>query len=117
MTATVETVSEQLDLAAIIPSERIIPAVAQAITLTETDVGTIISNKVETMLYFFIVGTATAQVSRAQIGGADGEPSCELTGEELTDYWHTSLGKFRFTIEDLPQYLQYIYQLLNVRTA
>jgi hypothetical protein len=39
MTATVETVVEQLDLAPIIMSERVIPAVARAVTLTDTDVG------------------------------------------------------------------------------
>lgn len=39
MTATVETVSEQLDLAAIIPSEKVVSAVARAITLSEPDVG------------------------------------------------------------------------------
>lgn len=65
-------------------------------------------------IFFNILGTATAHVSKPHIGGVDGETSCEPGGEELLDYWHTSLGKFRFTIEDLPQYLQYIYQLLNV---
>lgn len=40
MTATVETVSEQLDLAAIIPAEKVVTAVARAITLSEADVGT-----------------------------------------------------------------------------
>lgn len=39
MTATVETVSEQLDLAAIIPTEKVVTAVARAITLSESDVG------------------------------------------------------------------------------
>lgn len=39
MTATVETVSEQLDLAAIIPAEKVVSAVARAITLSESDVG------------------------------------------------------------------------------
>lgn len=39
MTATVETVSEQLDLAAIIPAEKVVTAVARAITLSESDVG------------------------------------------------------------------------------
>ena len=38
MTATVETVSEQLDLAAIMPTEKVM-AVARAVTLSETDVG------------------------------------------------------------------------------
>lgn len=41
MTATVETVSEQLDLAAIIPAEKVVTAVARAITLSESDVGKI----------------------------------------------------------------------------
>lgn len=39
MTATVETVTEQLDLALNIPDERAVPAVARAVTLTDTDVG------------------------------------------------------------------------------
>lgn len=39
MTATVETVAEQLDLAAIIPTEKVLPAVARSVTLTETDTG------------------------------------------------------------------------------
>lgn len=39
MTATVETVSEQLDLAAIMPAEKVVSAVARAITLSESDVG------------------------------------------------------------------------------
>lgn len=37
MTATVETVSEQLDLAAIIPAERVVNAVTKAITLAEIE--------------------------------------------------------------------------------
>lgn len=39
MTATVETVTEQLDLALNIPDERVAPAVARAVTLSDTDVG------------------------------------------------------------------------------
>jgi len=39
MTATVETVSEQLDLAAIMPTEKIMPAVVRTVTLSETDLG------------------------------------------------------------------------------
>lgn len=39
MTATVETVSEQLDLTAIMPSEKVVSAVARSITLSDTDVG------------------------------------------------------------------------------
>lgn len=39
MTATVETVSEQLDLAAIMPSEKVVSAIARSITLSDADVG------------------------------------------------------------------------------
>lgn len=63
-----------------------------------------------------ISGTAKAEVSKAKVAH-DGEPEENDAGsDDLLDQqlWQTSLGKFRFTIEDLPQYLQYIYQLLNV---
>lgn len=33
---------------------------------------------------------------------------------DLSNLWQTSLEKFQFAIEKLPQYLQYIYQLLSV---
>lgn len=39
MTATVETVAEQLDMAAIMPAEKVLPAVARSVTLTETETG------------------------------------------------------------------------------
>lgn len=63
-----------------------------------------------------LTGMATAQVSRARVS-QDGELETDTGSDELVDhFWQTSLGNFRFTIEDLPQYLQYIYQLLNVKT-
>lgn len=34
--------------------------------------------------------------------------------EDGDDYWHTSVGKFKFTLDQLPQTLQYIHQLLTV---
>ncbi|XP_046405195.1 protein unc-79 homolog isoform X2 [Ischnura elegans] len=113
MTATVETVSEQLDLAPIIPTERVLPAVARAITLTDTD-----------------VATATVQVAKATLVGEDeevgdgcwkdddgtgiGEGSgADGAGGEGDQFWHTSVGKFRFALEDLPQTLQLIHCLLK----
>jgi hypothetical protein len=35
--------------------------------------------------------------------------------EELDDFWHTSVGKFRFSLDELPQHLQLIHELLKVR--
>ncbi|XP_065094770.1 uncharacterized protein LOC135715418 [Ochlerotatus camptorhynchus] len=104
MTATVETVSEQLDLAAIIPSEKVVTAVARSVTLSEAD-----------------VATATVQIAKPTIVGDSGEGLEESADSETLydlvddgdDFWHTSVGKFKFTIDNLPQSLQYIHQLLK----
>nr|XP_023011875.1 protein unc-79 homolog isoform X2 [Leptinotarsa decemlineata] len=95
MTATVETVSEQLDLP-IIPAEKVVSAYARAITLSESD-----------------VATATVQVMKAQVIGENDEPIETDSGEEIDNFWQTSVGKFKFTVDDLPQPLQYIHQLLQ----
>ncbi|KAG4066741.1 hypothetical protein HA402_012808 [Bradysia odoriphaga] len=103
MTATVETVSEQLDLAAIMPSEKVVSAIARSITLSDAD-----------------VATATAQVSKPSLViGPDVDKineSVEDLSDELEDgedFWHTSVGKFKFALDTLPQPLQYIHKLLS----
>ncbi|XP_006613746.1 protein unc-79 homolog isoform X5 [Apis dorsata] len=96
MTATVETVSEQLDLAAIMPTEKVMSAFARAVTLSETD-----------------VATATVSVAKPRIIGENDEPLNLSPENETDDFWHTSVGKFRFNIEDLPEQLQYIHKLLK----
>ncbi|XP_053676788.1 protein unc-79 homolog isoform X2 [Anopheles nili] len=105
MTATVETVSEQLDLAAIMPSEKVVPAVARSVTLSEAD-----------------VATATVQIAKPTVIGESSSEGGGLDSENLDgshpfdgdeEFWHTSVGKFKFTIDTLPQSLQFIYQLLK----
>ncbi|XP_076762513.1 UNC-79 domain-containing protein isoform X8 [Xylocopa sonorina] len=96
MTATVETVSEQLDLAAIMPTEKVMSAVARAVTLSETD-----------------VATATVSVAKPRLIGENDQPLNLSPENETDDFWHTSVGKFRFNIEDLPEQLQYIHKLLK----
>ncbi|XP_034177759.2 UNC-79 domain-containing protein [Osmia lignaria lignaria] len=96
MTATVETVSEQLDLTAIIPTEKVMSAVARAVTLSDTD-----------------VATATVSVAKARLIGENDQPLNLSPENEADDFWHTSVGKFRFNIEDLPEQLQYIHKLLK----
>ncbi|XP_059622044.1 protein unc-79 homolog [Phlebotomus argentipes] len=104
MTATVETVSEQLDLAAIMPSEKVVTAVARSVTLSDAD-----------------VATATVQVAKPNlVGGPGSEGDRSGDGEDGTDeledgedFWHTSVGKFKFALDSLPQQLQYIHQLLK----
>ncbi|XP_076235457.1 UNC-79 domain-containing protein [Calliopsis andreniformis] len=96
MTATVETVSEQLDHASIMPSEKVTPAVARAVTHSEND-----------------EATATASVEKARLIGENDQPLNLSPENETDDFWHTSVGKFRFNIEDLPEQLQYIHKLLK----
>ncbi|XP_031336357.1 protein unc-79 homolog [Photinus pyralis] len=95
MTATVETVSEQLDLTAIIPTEKVVSAVARAITLSDTDA---LPN--------------TPDVAKNQTQN-DMEQTVEVGPDDnLENFWQTSLGKFKFVVTDLPEQLQFIYELL-----
>lgn len=61
------------------------------------------------------------QVAKPQIVGDSGEKIGECDDEEGDeeledgdDFWHTSVGKFKFSIDTLPQPLQYMHQLLKV---
>ncbi|CAG9855370.1 unnamed protein product [Phyllotreta striolata] len=95
MTATVETVSEQLDLP-IIPVERVPAGFARAITLSESD-----------------VAMAKAQIIKAKVIGENDEPVETDSGDDIDNFWQTSVGKFKFSVDELPQPLQYIHQLLQ----
>ncbi|XP_017060787.1 protein unc-79 homolog isoform X3 [Drosophila ficusphila] len=107
MTATVETVSEQLDLASILPTDR---AIARSITLSDADVGS--ANVSVTKAS--VMGENGANGGAACGGGENGSGSEEDEEEEDSDdFWHTSVGKFKFTLDTLPQPLQYIHQLLT----
>ncbi|KAF5283433.1 hypothetical protein FQA39_LY04809 [Lamprigera yunnana] len=93
MTATVETVSEQLDLTAIIPADKVVSAVARAITLSDSE-----------------PLTCTSEIGKNQVSNDDEQT--EGGEENLENFWHTSLGKFKFVVSDLPEQLQYMYELL-----
>lgn len=54
------------------------------------------------------------QISTPNLLG-DHEAMAESVEEDMTNFWPTSVGKFHFCIEELPQELQYIHQLLQVR--
>ncbi|XP_050556133.1 protein unc-79 homolog isoform X14 [Spodoptera frugiperda] len=96
MTATVETITEQLDMAVSLPpADAPALATAHTVTLTDTD-----------------VATATADVSTPNLLG-DHENMAESVEDDMTNFWPTSAGKFHFCIEELPQELQYIHQLLQ----
>ncbi|XP_073959637.1 protein unc-79 homolog, partial [Choristoneura fumiferana] len=96
MTATVETITEQLDMATSLPpNDAPTMVTAHTITLTDTD-----------------VATATADVSTPNLLG-DHEAMAESVDDDMTNFWPTSAGKFHFCIDELPQELQYIHQLLQ----
>jgi len=44
-------------------------------------------------------------------GDTSGSSKCEDSGK---DFWTTSVGKFKFSIEELPPSLQFTFQLLKV---
>ncbi|CAH1714206.1 unnamed protein product [Aphis gossypii] len=89
MTATVETVVEQLDLTPVMP------AIARAITLTESD-----------------VGVATARVAQAKLMNEYDEPIDESV-HNIQDFWQTAQGRFRIKIDELPDQLQLVYHILK----
>lgn len=61
-----------------------------------------------------VPATATASVEKARLIGENDQPLNLSPDNETDDFWHTSVGKFRFNIEDLPEQLQYIHKLLKV---
>jgi hypothetical protein len=104
MTATVETVADpllDLDLAQMLPSEKIATAVARTTTTLPEE-----------------VAEATVQIAKPSIVGAisnESRDNISLSSDESSDgdFWHTSVGKFKFCIDQLPQTLQFIHQLLS----
>lgn len=60
------------------------------------------------------VATATAKVARPTLVGENDQPIDPGPEEEWDDFWHTSVGKFRFSLDELPQHLQLIHELLKV---
>ncbi|CAB3238060.1 unnamed protein product [Arctia plantaginis] len=104
MTATVETITEQLDMAVSLPpTDAPTLATAHTITLTDTDVATATADA--SILDVFRVSTPNLL--------GDNEASAESVDDDMINFWLTSAGKFHFCIEELPQELQYIHQLLQ----
>lgn len=61
--------------------------------------------------------TATAQVARPTLVGENDQPIDPGIEEDLDDFWHTSVGKFHFSLDELPQHLQLIHEFLKVGRA
>ena len=70
-----------------------------------------------TMLTETDVGLATCQVTTATLIEGKGAESASVeppSTPSKANFWYTSLGKFRFTLEELPAQLQMIYVLMIV---
>lgn len=63
----------------------------------------------ETCLTFS--ATNTARVRKPTLVSETEE---QLETEDMENFWHTSVGKFRFVLTELPQQFQFIHQLLKV---
>lgn len=75
------------------------------------------------MQYSFHLASATAQVAKPQLLNAKTDSEVVDAAEQnenvdddsdldAEDFWYTSVGKFKITLDQLPQSLQYIHQLL-----
>lgn len=61
----------------------------------------------------FVEDAADDDEDAADNDDADDDDDCMDEMEDGDDFWHTSVGKFKFTLDALPQPLQYIHQLLT----
>ena len=61
-----------------------------------------------------IIASATAHIAAATLVDGEGETPGGKAEESGKDFWTTSVGKFKFCIEELPPALQFTYQLLKV---
>ncbi|KFM70419.1 Protein unc-79-like protein, partial [Stegodyphus mimosarum] len=93
-TATVQECSTELDTVSVIPTETVVTAVATEVTLTEDD-----------------VAGAKCTVAAALL--IDENESITSQSVDDATFWHTSEGKFKFTLEELPPQLQLFYVLLK----
>ncbi|XP_067119858.1 protein unc-79 homolog isoform X2 [Centruroides vittatus] len=95
LTATVEECATELDTVAIMPTEQVVTAHARAVTLTEDD-----------------VARAKCTVVSATLVDENDQTVTNLKENDV-GFWHTTQGKFKFTLEELPPQLQLIYVLLK----
>jgi len=95
--ATISEFEADLDFAPAMPIESVTPAVARSVTITEDD-----------------VASAKCTISTsAQLLDDDNENGFDQKVDEMGNFWETSYGKFKFTIEELPPQEQLVFVLLK----
>ncbi|KAF8766719.1 Protein unc-79 like protein [Argiope bruennichi] len=93
-TATVLECTAELDTVSMLPTETVVAAVAKEVTLTDDD-----------------VASAKCTVASPILMDENNIGATQSTDESA--FWHTTEGKFKFTIEELPPQLQLFYLLLK----
>ncbi|GFV14035.1 protein unc-79 homolog [Trichonephila clavipes] len=93
-TATVLECSSELDTVSMLPTEAVVAAVAKEITLTDDD-----------------VASAKCTVSSPLLMDENNVGAPQPVDE--TAFWHTTEGKFKFSLEELPPQLRLFYLLLK----
>ncbi|CAD6192945.1 unnamed protein product [Caenorhabditis auriculariae] len=97
-TATVEEEQDD-EFVDILPTEQVEIAMAQAVTLTDSDVGMEMGNVVTSTTVHDVKGLGTPQTPQPKTN--------------TPDFWQTSVGRFRFSLDQLPAQLKMIYSLLG----
>lgn len=115
--------AEQLDMAAIMPAEKVVSAVARSVTMTESDSGKSTDcMQSSRTIDFQLPASATVQVNKPQCSTSkvESEATEQINEDDDDDdsidednFWHTSVGKFKFSLDGLPQTLQFIHSLLT----
>jgi hypothetical protein len=84
----------------ILPNEVVETVIAEQMMLTETD-----------------LGHETCQITTAAL--IDSLKNTPLQGKPnpKTEFWNTSIGRFRFRLDQLPPELQFVYSILTVRNT
>ena len=96
LTANVQEEIAEDEFVGLLPTEEIESAIAQATTLTETDVGRETCQIVTATMFESLKGTPLQPRENTKL-----------------EFWNTSVGRFRFSLDQLPAQLRLIYSLLQ----
>jgi hypothetical protein len=97
LTASLHEETANDEFVGILPSEEVETATAEQVTLTERD-----------------VGHETCQIITATLIDSLKNTPLQLRPNEQPEFWDTSVGRFRYRIDQLPPQLQFVYALLMV---
>jgi hypothetical protein len=98
LTASQQEEQPNDEFVGILPSEEVETATAQQVTLTEKDVG----------------HETSCQITSAALIDSLKNTPLQMRPNIKNEFWDTSVGRFRFRIDQLPAELQFVYAVLTV---